>query len=77
MNSVTPPKPPKLIDQLRERIRYCHFSLRTEQAYVHWVKCFLAFHGLRYPKAMSGPEIEVFLSSLANAGKVMKRAGQS
>jgi len=37
MNSVSPQQPPKLLDQLRASIRYRHYSLRTEQAYVHWV----------------------------------------
>lgn len=36
----------RLLDQLRERIRYRHYSLRTEQAYVYWVRCFIRFHGL-------------------------------
>ena len=36
MEDINPTKPPKLLDQLREAIRYRHYSLRTEQAYVHW-----------------------------------------
>ena len=70
MNSITPNKPPKLLDQLRECIRYRHYSLRTEQAYVHWVKRFIFFHDKRHPKEMGGPEVEAFLSHLANVGKV-------
>jgi integrase len=70
MDSVTPPPPPKLLDQLRERIRYRHFSLRTEQAYVHWVKRFIFFHNKKHPKEMGKPEVEAFLSFLANAGRV-------
>lgn len=70
MDSITDSQPPKLLDQLRERIRYRHYSLRTEQAYVHWVKRFIFFHGKRHPKEMGGPEVESFLSHLANEGKV-------
>jgi integron integrase len=70
MDSVTPPPPPKLLDQLRERIRYRHYSLRTEQAYVHWVKRFIFFHDKKHPKEMGKPEVEAFLSFLANEGRV-------
>ncbi len=70
MDSVTSPQPPKLLDQLRERIRYRHYSLRTEQAYVHWVKRFIFFHDKRHPREMGRLEVEAFLSHLANVGKV-------
>ena len=55
----------KLIDQLRERIRYLHYSRRTEEAYVHWVKAFIRWHGLRHPAEMGGPEVEAYLTHLA------------
>jgi integron integrase len=55
----------RLLDQVRERIRYLHYSLRTEQAYVHWVRAFVRFHGLRHPAEMGQPEVEAFLSWLA------------
>lgn len=70
MDSVTSSQPPKLLDQLRERIRYRHYSLRTEQAYVHWVKRFIFFHDKRHPREMGRLEVEAFLSHLANVGKV-------
>lgn len=60
----------RLLDQLRERIRYCHYSLRTEQAYVCWVRCFIRFHGLRHPRAMGAPEVEAFLQHLVNGRNV-------
>ncbi|MGL6110402.1 MAG: phage integrase N-terminal SAM-like domain-containing protein [Rubrivivax sp.] len=65
-----PPLPPlqsaRLLDQVRERIRYyLHYSLRTEQAYVHWVRAFVRFHRLRHPRDMGRPEVEAFLSWLA------------
>ena len=47
MKTATAPLPPlrsvKVLDQLRERIRYLHYSLPTEQAYVHWVRAFIRF----------------------------------
>ncbi len=61
---------PRLLDQLRQRLRYLHYSLRTERAYVLWVKAFVRFHGLRHPRDMGAPEVECFLSHLANEGGV-------
>ena len=55
----------KLLDQLRERIRYLHYSRRTEEAYVHWVRAFIRWHGLRHPAEMGGPEVEAYLTYLA------------
>lgn len=60
----------RLIEQLRERIRYMHYSIRTEGAYVHWVGAYIRFHGMRHPAEMAGPEVEAFLSWLANERKV-------
>src|SRR5262249_33029806 len=59
-----------LLDQLRERIGYCHYSLRTEQAYVFWVRRFIRFHELRHPREMGAPEVEAFLTHLATARSV-------
>jgi hypothetical protein len=56
---------PRLLDQLRERIRYCHCSLRTEQSYVHWVRHFIRFSGMRHPREMGAPEVKAFLQHLA------------
>ena len=55
----------KLLDQLRKRIRYLHYSRRTEEAYVYWVKAFVRWHGLRHPAEMGGPEVEAYLTYLA------------
>lgn len=60
----------RLLDQLRERIRYKHYSLRTEQAYVYWVRLFVRFHQLKHPKDMGAAEVEHFLSWLAAERKV-------
>jgi len=56
----------KLLDQVRERIRYLHYSRRTEEAYVHWSRAFIRFHGIRHPAELGGPEVEAFLSWLSN-----------
>ena len=60
----------RLIDQLCERIRYLHYSIRTEQAYVYWTRAFLRFHDMRHPSEMGAPEVEAFLSWLAGERKV-------
>lgn len=58
-------KPPKLLDQVRARIRVMHYSIRTEQAYVDWAKRFILFHNKRHPAEMGKTELEAFLSYLA------------
>jgi len=55
---------------VRERLRSLHYSLRTEQTYVHWIKRFIIFHGKRHPRGMGGPQVEAFLSHLATEGRV-------
>ena len=60
----------KLLDQLRERIGLLHYSRRTEEAYVHWCRSFIRFHGLRHPADMGAPEVESFLGWLACERKV-------
>jgi len=61
---------PKLLEQYRERLRVKHYSLRTEDAYLHWTRRFICFHGKRHPREMGGPEVEAFLSHLAIEGRV-------
>jgi integron integrase len=56
---------PRLLDLLRHQVRYRHYSIRTEEAYVHWVRAFIRYHGLRHPADLSRPEIEAFLTWLA------------
>ena len=55
---------PRPFDQIRERLRLKHYSLRTDEAYVHWARRYIFFHGKRHPAEMGKPEIEVFLTSL-------------
>ena len=68
----TPPvsAAPKLLDQLRHQIRRLHYSIRTEDAYVYWVRGFIRFHGLCHPREMGAPEVEAFLTYLAVVRKV-------
>ena len=63
-------KPPRLLDQVRGKIRLLHYSIRTEEAYVGWIRRFILFHNKRHPKEMREPEIEQFLTSLAVEGHV-------
>jgi hypothetical protein len=48
------PHPPKLLEQVVARLRVKHYSLRTEQVYVDWIKRFVWFHGKHHPKARVG-----------------------
>jgi integron integrase len=56
---------PKLLDQARERARLNHYALRTEEAYLGWIKRFILFHQKRHPAEMGPAEIEAFLAHLA------------
>ncbi len=55
----------KLLEQVRYAVRVRHFSIRTEQAYVHWIKRFILFHGKRHPNEITESEVSKFLSFLA------------
>ncbi|MDP1956915.1 MAG: phage integrase N-terminal SAM-like domain-containing protein [Rhodocyclaceae bacterium] len=61
---------PKLLDQVRARIRVKHYSIRTETQYVHWIKRFILFHDKRHPRDMGAPEVDAFLTDLAVTGGV-------
>ena len=67
---VVPNPKARLLDQVREVIRFKHYSIRTEDAYVQWIKRFIFFHGKRHPREMGATEIEAFLTDLAVRGKV-------
>ena len=56
---------PRLLNLVRDRIRRKHYSIRTEEAYLHWVKAFVRFHGMRHPSDMRAAEAESFLTYLA------------
>lgn len=59
-------RPRRLLDEVRRRIRTMHYSLRTEQAYVGWIRRFIQACGRRHPRDMGEVEVEVFLTRLAN-----------
>ena len=75
---MKPRNPPlqstRLLDQLRERVRYLHYSLSTEKVYLYWVRFFIRWHGrhgqMRHPRDMGAPEVEAFLTMLANERQV-------
>jgi site-specific recombinase XerD len=56
---------PKLLDQVRDVVRRKHYSIRTEQAYVDWIRRFILFHGKRHPAEMAEAEVTAFLTHLA------------
>lgn len=56
---------PRLLDQVREMIRYRHYSLRTEKVYVHWIREYILFHSKRHPAQLETHHITEFLSHLA------------
>jgi len=56
---------PRLLDQVRELIRIRHYSIRTEQTYVQWIRRYILFHGKRHPRDLGGDELTQFLSDLA------------
>ncbi|MBK8338430.1 MAG: integron integrase [Sterolibacteriaceae bacterium] len=70
VSSPGPLSPPRLLDQVRAKIRLKHYSLRTEQAYVDWIKRYIRHHGKRHPREMGAVEVEAFLTHLAVAGRV-------
>lgn len=59
------PKAPRLLQQLRDAINRLHYSPRTEETYVHWVKRFIYFSGKRHPAELGAAEVTAFLNYLA------------
>lgn len=72
-SGVSEPPKPKLLDQVRHKCRVLHYSKRTEEAYVGWIRKFIRYHGLRHPSEMGGPQVERYLTHLA----VEKRVASS
>jgi len=68
--SQVPPGKPKLLDQVRDAVRFRHYSIRTEQAYTDWIKRFILFHGKRHPRDMGEAEVTDFLTHLARRSNV-------
>ena len=61
----TEPPPQELLDRVRDRIRVKHYSYRTEETYVQWIKRFILFHNDRHPREMGSDEVNAFLTHLA------------
>lgn len=61
---------PKLLDQLRDRIRLKHYSRRTEEAYLDWAERYILYHNKRHPQEMGKKEVEEFLTFLATERNV-------
>ncbi|MBW4523148.1 MAG: integron integrase [Scytolyngbya sp. HA4215-MV1] len=66
----TEPQPPKLLDRVRDTIRVKHYSHRTEESYIYWIRRYILFHNKQHPKDMGCPEITAFLTHLAVTEKV-------
>lgn len=65
-----PGKPSKLLELVRARCRVAHYSIRTERAYVEWIRRFILANGKRHPRDMGRKEVEAFLSNLATRDQV-------
>ena len=61
---------PRLLDAVRGRLRLKHYSVRTEQAYVYWIRRYIHANGRRHPRELDGAAVERFLSQLATRDKV-------
>ena len=66
----TTAKSPELLNQVHDKLRVKHYSIRTEQAYVEWIKRYIFFHDKHHPKELGGRDLEAFLTHLAVAGRV-------
>jgi integron integrase len=69
-HSGSAPKSPRLLDRVRAAIRLRHYSIRTEDAYLGWIRRYIHYHDIRHPDEMGSLEVVEFLSDLAVAGKV-------
>ncbi len=67
---MSTPKPPTVIDVVRENIRIRHYSLRTEKTYIGWIRRYIDFCGRRHPRTLGTTEITTFLTHLAVDRKV-------
>ncbi|HKP36021.1 MAG TPA: phage integrase N-terminal SAM-like domain-containing protein [Pyrinomonadaceae bacterium] len=65
-----PTNKPRLLEEVRTISRMRHFSIRTEQAYVNWIRRFVLFHKKRHPLDMGEAEIRAFISHLAVEGGI-------
>ena len=68
--SWSPVRAPKLLDQVRQAVRLRHFSPRTEESYVAWIRRYVRFHALRHPRELGAADVTRFLTSLAEARRL-------
>ena len=66
----SPDEASPFLRNMREVIRVRHYSIRTKETYVQWVKRFIVFHGKRHPSQMGEAEVAAFLTHLAAVGNV-------
>ncbi len=70
VDTASAPRPRRLLDQVRDRIRVKHYALRTEQTYVDWIKRYILYFGKQHPATLSAGHVERFLSHLASERNV-------
>ena len=71
----------RLLDQVRERVRYMHYSLKTEKAYLYWARFFVRWSatqpgGMRHPQDMGAHDVEAFLSMILETAVGRARVGR-
>lgn len=69
-SSAEPAASPRLLEQVRARIRFKHYSIRTKQAYLDWIRRFIRHFGKQHPRDLGAEEVEAFLTHLAVVGRV-------
>ncbi len=65
MPTFRPQSDLKLLDQVRQVLRYYHYAYKTEKAYIQWIVRYIRFHNNKHPKTLSTTDIELFLSDLS------------
>jgi len=68
--ALAPPPPPRLLDQVRSTLRAHHYSQRTEETYIGWIRRFIVFNDKKHPSELGPHHVNQFLSDLAVRGKV-------
>ncbi len=68
--SDPPARAPKILTQVRAAVRVRHYSRRTEEAYLGWIRRYVVFHGRQHPHGLGAKDVAAFLSHLAVAGRV-------
>ena len=74
---MSPATPPRLFDQIRACLRLKHYSVRTEEQYLGWIRRFILFHDKCHPRDMGAAEVTEFLNDLAQARNVERMANSA